>query len=534
MHRKFARSFGANWQTHTLATHSLASHLMSNIPASLDDRPEAFAWLRGWQGATVIVSIAFCGLLWTNRAESPVWQHLTSSTIMDVSETISGSYTPTTPDGRRIDWLAIRLFHYTFNLAGITGVNALRIAVSLAAFLLTYRLLRRRIDNSLVVLTLGTVLLTASLKWTQASPPIFGQLLMAIVCLLCAGWEDQPSWRVGWLVPIFAVWANLDGSFLFGLAALGCFAVLHPLDAMDSESEPQPRLIRHLTSWGLLWGAAFGATLLNPAGIELHLRLLSTLVPSARYLPEHQPLWFSADTPVLVWAGLLLMLSAYLTAHRQRTLSSVAILFLATGMMLFRAELAVMSLMLLVWQTAIFCEEAWDSILSNAKQLPVSTTIAPPKKWRSSLVWLPVIGLLMVACSLRQAGVLRTESQRLPLESVAYMQKAGVGGNVLAPYYWGDFIRWNLPGKVNVAIDSRMLTTFPEWVAKSELELRRGTPGWSVLVDDVDSHWILLPVGCPSIEHLRNRSDWAQRHSDSVAVVFEKTALVTAALQNRS
>lgn len=473
----------------------------------------------------LILVCGLCGLLWANRIESRAWNHVTPPlTASENGPAKPASYTPTSSDGQHVNWLADRLLQSAYMAGGATGINLLRIVISLTTLGLVATLLRRRLRNPLVLLAFCLVFLVSILESSRADSRIFGYLLMAAICFLCSDWEKKPGWRILWILPLFTVWANFDGNFLFGLLAVGCFAVLHPLDALDANPTPPYGIVRHLSLWGILWSAAFAATLLNSSGVSLHLRLLSTLASSPRYLLEHQPLWRCQPIPILVWVSVVILPLTLFQSRLPRTLTGLTLTLFAVLMIVLRADLAVIGLTLLLWQTAIHAENAWQSILSRSQQLGDRSPgeYAISKDWSRFL--LPLVGVIMVVCSLPQLGNLRTPKEQLPVEAVAYLQNRGMTGNVLAPHYWGDFLRWNLRDRIALAIDARMLATYPEWIAKAEREFCRGTPGWSVLVDDVETEWILVPATCPTVEHLRHRAEWTEQHADSVAVIFERTS----------
>ena len=88
--------------------------------------------------------------------------------------------------------------------------------------------------------------------------------------------------RAPWLwPPLFALWANLHGGYLFGLGVLG----LHAIDATESAfSDPAARSRARRIWLGVL--AASAAAALNPWGVAIYALPFSTLA----HVASHEPL----------------------------------------------------------------------------------------------------------------------------------------------------------------------------------------------------------------------------------------------------
>ncbi len=214
------------------------------------------------------------------------------------------------------DWLS-RLF-------ALTGLATYLILAW--AFLLESR--------SRLISTLG-VLTALAITWfgsTTFGPQSFGALCLAILLWLIVssgtiapaaggpaagtgaapGGEAaaRPRTRRLWIgVPLlFALWANLDGSFILGLAVLGCCALGRAIDVRRQSGRWRPVLDDpSQRRWLYLFELAAAATLLNPYGLDLLLYVLGVAVirpPAPRLV-----LWGATGLSfALSWALLLLVL----------------------------------------------------------------------------------------------------------------------------------------------------------------------------------------------------------------------------------
>ncbi|MGA8935829.1 MAG: hypothetical protein WB522_16335, partial [Pseudolabrys sp.] len=121
------------------------------------------------------------------------------------------------------EWLSQTVFAMAYAIGGWTGVVALAAAAIAAAFgLLTRFLLREWQPNAVLIAVLCAVLLTA--PHILARPHILALPVMVgwIATLIRAvDTRRSPPW---FLLPLMTLWANLHGSFTFGLAMIAPIA----------------------------------------------------------------------------------------------------------------------------------------------------------------------------------------------------------------------------------------------------------------------------------------------------------------------
>lgn len=159
------------------------------------------------------------------------------------------------------EWLSEVMLGGAFNLGGWSGV----VILTAAATGLTAWLLARDLGRWLSGLPWVTLTAFGLLLWSGsllARPHILALPILELWAaeLVRARAEDRaPRWR---MLPLMTLWANLHGSFLFGLALVGPFA----LEALLA-ARPAGRL-----AVGLRWGgfglAAAALACLTPHGIQ--------------------------------------------------------------------------------------------------------------------------------------------------------------------------------------------------------------------------------------------------------------------------
>ena len=197
-----------------------------------------------------------------------ILEHHTVPTTDPFSATLRGTHWVA------FEWLSEIAFATAYALGGWTGVVALSAAAVAAAFgLLTRFLLREWQPNAVLVAVLSAVLLTA--PHMLARPHILALPVMVawITTLIRAvDTRSPPPWL---LLPLMTLWANLHGSFTFGLAMIAPIAC----DALWRA--PHSERLGVVRQWALFAILALGAACLNPYGPEIILVTFRTVALGA-------------------------------------------------------------------------------------------------------------------------------------------------------------------------------------------------------------------------------------------------------------
>lgn len=186
---------------------------------------------------------------------------------------------------------------------GPLGLPAAQLAVDLVLLLLLGHGARRLAASDGATAAVMTAFVVGA---APALLVVRAQLLsfvpFALLVMLLRAESQHPSRRVWWLVPLIAVWGDLHGAVLVGVAASGCYLVA--------------RRWRHssVTAAGVLFGL-FGALLLNPAGLRTpayYYGVLTNETARRGILLWAPPQWDAPfDLLLLGSSALLLGLAAY-------------------------------------------------------------------------------------------------------------------------------------------------------------------------------------------------------------------------------
>lgn len=159
------------------------------------------------------------------------------------------------------EWLSELVMAGVFRLCGWSGLALLTAGAGGLTVYLVARVASRWLGGLALWLTvlLGLGMIAPHFL---VRPHILVLPLLALWCgeLVEARAENrQPGW---WLVPVMVLWANMHGSFLFGLCLIGPFALEALLAAPAGGRRPV------VISWGRFGLAALVASLITPHGFE--------------------------------------------------------------------------------------------------------------------------------------------------------------------------------------------------------------------------------------------------------------------------
>lgn len=255
----------------------------------------------------------FAFTLWAPQVfnDSDTWWHVAAGRLMIARHTVLTtdpfSWTMVGAPWFTQEWLSEVLMGGAFNLAGWSGVALLTALAAGASAGLLARHVGRWVGGLPQVLMLA-VALSLLAPHLLARPHVLAWPLLELWAaeLVFARAEDRAlRWR---MLPVMALWANLHGSFLFGLALIAPFA----LEALLA-AEPEKRR-GVVLGWGGFGLAAAAMALLTPHGVEglvfpFHLMAMRNLSGIGEWAPAD----FSHISPLMI---AVLATAAFLALRR--------------------------------------------------------------------------------------------------------------------------------------------------------------------------------------------------------------------------
>ncbi len=314
-------------------------------------------------------------------------------------------------------------------------------------------------------------------------PQLFGQLGAALFLLAAA---ELPARRhpLVWLPLAAALWANLHGSVLIGLAILGCVAIGVSVRVLREHGRDFSHLVR---AWLAVALAALGACC-GPHGPLLLVRTV--------FFGEHAALssiteWRSTSPASLT--GLLLIgslaVTIVLARLSPRKWELHELLILALFALATFSAIRMLAWWALVWPWVVVPHAAavWQTYRDRhqRRQVPTDdgtsmrTVLAMGVVFMTLLIAPPSFAL--VTGQARGDG--KIMSRDTPLYLADELARRGLAGNVAAPMDWADYLVWKTDGRVRPLVYSHVhLTDSQTW--HDYEAIFRGDRAWLDLLRD--------------------------------------------------
>jgi hypothetical protein len=421
-------------------------------------------------------------------------------------------------------------------LEGIAAVAALIIAFTMRCL---YRmLLRDGCPWPVAIFWTSQAAMGVSCSWV-ARPNLFTLLFVLLTARVCILFhEGRCSWRATlWLLPLFAVWANVHGGFLAGFTLLGAtFAMEIALALFSLQPDGRASARRRTIHLFLLLGGAFLTTLFNPYGLSLY-RWIFQLLGDPFFMDLHQE-WKSPDfhgKGAIRFEWLMLLFPFLLAVSKRRPNLielGLALLWFHFALTGFRyVPLWVVIAVPLLARSSLeipWLQEQARRFLTAGEGDRLFVGYPDRVSWRGSLLGtLLLLGLARCA----EGRLARHQPDILPADALnRFLQihgewrlKHGRRPVVFHSYDWGGYLTWHGGPDFRNWIDDRNEVQGKEHI-QAYFSILATEPGWSDKLDHAHVQLICVQ-NAPLTYRLADQPNlWRERYRDAWAVVFERLA----------
>ncbi len=469
----------------------------------------------------------------TRVAHTDVWGHLSYARWM-ISERALPTTEPLMPLAEGVPfvdtaWLSQLIGYGAYSQWGVVSLVGLHaLGVTFIAALLAIMAFRK--TGRLWFSILGSVVFLAVCfhPLQILRPQLAGMVCFAaLLALLVSGRRRRWDW---FAVPaLFALWANLHGSFSVGLATLGLFAVGQMIDVWRRDRF-RVRLLANPRAWRgvmlLQLGAA--AALLNPYGLALYAEVLSFgSNPNLLDLVEWDPLTIQLLHGQAAAVVVLALAVVYRLSPRRIAAWEVLLLSGLGGLALWHQRMIVWWAPVAGYCLALHLGAIWNRNWSAAEPSP-----------RGGLWTVATLGLCWIFFAYTPLGLTmlhggpqdqeqiadrfeRSVSAYTPIAAVDYLKRNPPQGQVFNTYEWGDYLLWAGPAEIEAFVNSHAHLV-PEDVWRDYMSIAHAAEGWSRGLDRYSVNTVLLDKAGRGglIRELREHDEWTVDYEDRLAVIF--------------
>ena len=447
-------------------------------------------------------------------ADPDIWWHLRNAAYLFQYHTFPSmdvfSFTAAGSPWMNFEWLSEVPYFLAFKAFGLRGVLMVYFVVLMLIYTgVYYRSIRAGADckNATIVALLAIFLGVVSIGPRTL---LFGWLCM--VGLLLVLDHFQRTGKGLWLLPpLFTLWINLHGSWLFGLAVLGL-----TIGSGFVEGE-----------WGLIvarrWSSgelkklvvvsvvSVAALFVNPFGYKLVLYPFDFLFRQQavrEHIEEWRPVDFSSNDGKLALFMILALLAAALWSRRRWRLDEA----LLTGFALWAALSHVRFL--------FFLGLMMVTVLAPRLKLFPPYERELDKPWLNAGIMAAFVGALIFFFP-SAAQLQQKVDQEYPRAALEFMQAQHINGRIFNYYGWGGYMEWNVPA-LKTFIDGRADIFVYKGILDEHLGAMRIKQSFETM-DKYKIDYVLLPPDQPLSYLLEHSTAWHSIYNDKIAVLFGRT-----------
>lgn len=415
------------------------------------------------------------------------------------------------------------IYTAVYQISGLAGVTIFAGLLIGTVYALVARfLLRRGVDPLLVLITTGAAAILGSLHWL-ARPHLISWLAIVLLFGLIEA-DRKPKL---WIYPVFfAIWANLHGGWLYGIALLGIYLVGHTVEYRFFGRRQQDRAsARH---FALALPLAALATLVTPMGLDLWRHLFVHLGDS--YVLNHTAEFASPDFHTVFDKLLLLLLIgplALLILSRRRMHTARFLLVLAGVWWCFTAQrnLALFGLTGLTL-VALHLDSEWRKIpggwLARRRE-----GFAAGAAHANTAAWITCCCAALILLGAGRGNLFGEQligdsfdPKIFPVDAIRQARAVGLHDRVFADFIWGGYILYAWPEQ-KVFIDGGT-DFYGTTVMRAYNDISSLNPGWRDLLVEYGINAVLTDSHGRLAHELVRTPGWSIWYCDSVAVLLRK------------
>lgn len=486
-----------------------------------------------WPVVLLVLSIGF-HLLAPNLADPDLWGHVRFGRDILAAGVIPRvdpySYLSVGHEWINHEWMAELTFGSLYEVGGPGALVAFKMFVALAIVGIVYRaLVAGGLDPLRAGLGVAGVAFLLRPGLLTVRPHMFTYLFFAGVLFVL---ERSASGRRAllWLIPpMVALWVNFHGGVLAGVGVVVIWAATAAAAEVVRSGRERAgggwHLARAATAFDRSWLLTLAgltiltglALLVNPYGWKLPDFLIRTATVPRPDITEWAPLNLREPVGVVYLATIGLTALAVLRSSRPRRaapLTAMAVTAVLPFLAVRHVQLAVLAFSIL--GAAHFGDAFGRRVAEGAE--PQESTL------KGRIVFAGVCllaSVAFIATSTRFLGCIAIRpTLPVPAGAVDRLQAADFRGNLAVYFDWGEYVIWHLGPEVQVSMDGRRETVYPDSIYHEYLEFANGLRDWDALLELRPTDLALVPKKVPAFNLLTLKPGWSLVYEDSLGGVF--------------
>jgi hypothetical protein len=415
-------------------------------------------------------------------------------------------------------WLSEIIFAVLHRIGGLpllAVLTAIIVGLTHGAIAIFFR--RRGVDPRWAFLAALLSFALASTHWLTR-PHMFSIVGSAITLFLL---ESKNPRRAFLAIPLFAIWTNLHGGWLYGLLMIALYAFGDGAEALV-DRQKRSAWIAELKVNATAFVLGGLSTLLNPYGLALHREVFSAITSSslANNIAEFLAPNFrdSGQWPFLL--SIIATVALFGICTRRISLPRLALIAVSMFFAL-RSFRNIALFGVTAWPlVALHAAEAWPA---SARKFPLFGEFArlDPGS-RIGILAVPV-AMFMLALGLNRGQLAGWRimqdgfnAKAFPTQAVAKARASGLDGRIFDAWGWGGYIMYAWP-EARLHVDP---LKFNAETIKSYTIIEDLSPGWQKELERWNIRTVIINANSRMARGMSLEPTWKIWYKDSTAVVF--------------
>jgi hypothetical protein len=414
---------------------------------------------------------------------------------------------------------------WTFTRFGVIGLKVLRLvcaAVTITFLAAAVAETRASLNIQLGVMILLAIGLTPEM---QFRPQIFTYAMLSVTIWLLTRDNYRRRAQLWMLIPMLALWANLHGGFVIGIAALGVYTMIVAVEDVYARGT-----FSRSARLAAITAAAGIATLLTPFGTATWESTMRTVwrPPMLSQITEWQSLisgmaavWHLHGLVMLFDAALVIMFGGLLVPFALVPRGNDAPLVGVAALMIAATFTALRNVPLGIIAAAPPLARRWALAMKRIRGASISTI---PADARASVATQSIIALIAIALALKTGVPSRKlePERKYPAGAIAFMQEYSLSGNILCDYEWAGYVLYHAAPASRVFIDGRFEMIYPERIVRDFVDFYDAHADASRVLDSYPHDLVLISPNAPARKIMNGRRDWMLIYRDDAALLYAR------------
>jgi hypothetical protein len=445
--------------------------------------------------------------------EGDIWFHLRNAQHFLATHSVlrTDLYTFTIPGAPLLDheWLSELPYYLAFQTWGLGGILAIYFSILFLVFAALYYLALRRGANpggAALVTMVGVALGSYSIGPHMHH---FGWFCMAVLLLVLQHFED--TGRGLWLLPpLFLLWINLHGSWVFGFVVMGAYIVSGLLEGHWNTVVAQRWSSQQLRKLLLATAASAVALFANPYGYKLVWYPFDLLFRQKINL-NNMGEWLSVDFHTgwgkLAMFMLIALLAAIWFSPKPWQLHDVLLAIFAVWASLNHVRFLLFAAIILV------------PILAPRVKLFPPYDPGKDKPWLNLAMTLAIIGLIVWMFP-TGSQLQRRVDNVFPKDALNFMEQHQIKGRLFSWYDYGGYVEFYAP-EIKTFADGRTDIFVYSGVLDDYIKINAIDQPFELL-DKYKIDYVLFPVNRHLTYVLDHSQTWKPIYEDRIAKLFQR------------